>query len=304
MKHTESLTSCLHTHVRFHVYEPRVIIRIKGVVQIHHGLFEHADRYDHFATYLSNSGYVVVVSDFVGHGKSLIDFEQGFFGMNNGSEGLVKDMFHLYEIMRERYQEAPYYLLGVDLGALIIRKFMSTYGEYIQGVLLLGSSGDTKKLALAKYQIKFLKMFKGPLHRSKLLFNYFYSKNSKKIKVLNKLEWYTSDENQRRVYLEDPMTHFVYTLKGYEDILLTLKEVNSQISIREIPTFLSIYIGVGSDDTLTIDSYKIYEKYKEHGVRDLTFKKFDGFRHGLLFEKDKSIVYKSILNWLDERTYI
>lgn len=70
----------MHVHVRYHVYEPKVVLRVKGVVQIHHGIGEHADRYEHFASYLLNQGFVVVVSDFAGHGKSLIDFEQGYFG--------------------------------------------------------------------------------------------------------------------------------------------------------------------------------------------------------------------------------
>ena len=52
MKYTKTYTSSMHTHVRYHVYEPKVVLRIKGIVQIHHGIGEHADRYDHFASFL------------------------------------------------------------------------------------------------------------------------------------------------------------------------------------------------------------------------------------------------------------
>ncbi len=300
MKHTETYVSCLHTHVRFHLFEPKYVLRMKGIVQIHHGLCEHADRYDHFASYLLNQGYVVVVSDFVGHGQSLIDFEQGFFGLTNGSDGIVRDMYHLFDIIRLRYPEAPYYLCGIDIGAMFIRKFMSVYGECIQGVILLGTSGSTKGTKLSKLKIKLLKLLKGPLYKSKSLYRSFHAGNI----PLNELEWMTSDEEERKAYLDDPMTHFIYTLKGYEDILTTLKQVNSQEYINKIPTYLSVYIGVGEDDPMIQDTDRLYEKYVEHGISDLTYKVFKGCRHALLFEKDKRIVYKSILDWLNERTYI
>jgi alpha-beta hydrolase superfamily lysophospholipase len=143
-------------------------------------------------------------------------------------------------------------------------------------------------------------MIKGPLYKSQRIYKAFHNKaHSSKI-----LDWLTSDDEERKMYLSDPMTHFVYTLKGYEDIINTLKQVNSQEYIRKIPKHLSIYIGVGEEDSMTIDSHRLYEKYKENGITDITYKVFKGCRHALLFEKDKRVVYKDILNWLNERTYI
>ena len=52
MKRSATYVSCMHVHVRYYVYEPKVVLRVKGIVQIHHGLGEHADNYDHFASYL------------------------------------------------------------------------------------------------------------------------------------------------------------------------------------------------------------------------------------------------------------
>ena len=41
MRITETYTSCMHVHVRYHIYQPKVILRVKGVIQIHHGMGEH-----------------------------------------------------------------------------------------------------------------------------------------------------------------------------------------------------------------------------------------------------------------------
>jgi alpha-beta hydrolase superfamily lysophospholipase len=42
----------------------------KAAVQLTHGMGEHAQRYDHVATALTDSGYVVYAQDQRGHGAS------------------------------------------------------------------------------------------------------------------------------------------------------------------------------------------------------------------------------------------
>ena len=41
-----------------------------GVVQIFHGMAEHATRYDEFAKFLNKNGYIVFADDHRGHGKT------------------------------------------------------------------------------------------------------------------------------------------------------------------------------------------------------------------------------------------
>ena len=48
-----------------------------------------------FAEYLSHEGFIVVVSDFPGHGTSLYQFEQGYFGKGNALDTLVEDIRHM-----------------------------------------------------------------------------------------------------------------------------------------------------------------------------------------------------------------
>lgn len=43
----------------------------RGIVQIVHGIAEYAARYDSFARFLNQSGFLVVAEDHMGHGGSL-----------------------------------------------------------------------------------------------------------------------------------------------------------------------------------------------------------------------------------------
>lgn len=295
----------MHVHVRFFIYEPKVVLRLKGVVQIHHGIGEHASLYDHFASYLSNQGFVVVVSDFAGHGKSLIDFEQGYFGEHNGPEHLIQDMHHLQKLMRQRYSDIPYFMLGVDLGSVMIRKYASTYGDFIDGMILLGTPVKVTHRYMKKTYLSFMRMLHGPMFKSQSYFRSFHHSLNKKIKqVKGEVSWLTTDENELKSFLNDPMTNFSYTVQGYKDIVDTIHEVNSEHSILSLPSHLAVYIGVGEFDPLCVGISKLVEKYKKKPINDLTYQIFAGCRHALLFEKEKEKIYKDILCWLNERTYL
>ena len=55
-----------------------------AVLQICHGMIEYIDRYDGFARYMAERGFVVVGNDHLGHGKSVCtDDDLGFFKDKN-----------------------------------------------------------------------------------------------------------------------------------------------------------------------------------------------------------------------------
>ena len=43
----------------------------KAILQIVHGIAEFVERYDDFANYLAEQGFLVVAEDHMGHGKSI-----------------------------------------------------------------------------------------------------------------------------------------------------------------------------------------------------------------------------------------
>lgn len=304
MKHSETYTSTMRTHVRFYIYEPKVVLRVKGVVQIHHGMGEHADLYDHFASFLLNQGFVVVVSDFAGHGKSLIDFEQGYFGDHNGPQNLVKDMHHLLQIIRERYTDVPYFMLGENLGSVLIRQYVTQYGDYIDGMILLGTPAKVAHRYTKGAYLYVMRHFKGPMYKAHRYFQELHRYHNKKISDDDELGWWSSDQEERKKYLSDPMTHFSYTIQGYRDIVELTKAVNTAEGIAKTPEYLSIYIGVGEFDPFCQGADQLAKKFENNNIHDVTYRVFKGRRHALLFEKNKKEVYLDILQWLNERTYL
>lgn len=52
---------------------PEPGIKPRAIVQLVHGMSEHKERYIPFMEYLTDKGYITVIHDHRGHGKSVLD---------------------------------------------------------------------------------------------------------------------------------------------------------------------------------------------------------------------------------------
>ena len=64
----------------------------RGVVQLVHGMAEHIDRYDDFARFLADAGYLVAGHDHIGHGDTAGAPERrGVIGAEGGADAMIED---------------------------------------------------------------------------------------------------------------------------------------------------------------------------------------------------------------------
>src|SRR5262249_54156928 len=110
-----------------------------AVVQISHGMAEHAQRYDHVAASLNGAGFHVYANDHRGHGLSGTRSNSiGDFG-TAGWNGLVDDMAALTRIACEREHGLPVILLGHSMGSIAAQQYIIEHSQDIVGVALSGS---------------------------------------------------------------------------------------------------------------------------------------------------------------------
>lgn len=304
MKYSETFTSVTATYVNFNVYIPSVMIRYKAIVQIHHALGEYSGRYERFAEYLAHEGFVVVVSDFPGHGTSLYNYEQGYFGTGDPMETLVEDMQRLRNIMAYHYPDLPYFILGNQFGSLVLRKYICRYGDFVQGAIFMATCGRLKPSALSKLIIKGDTLIKGSMHRSKTVHR----------KVINRLicaneniTYENGDKYEKKLYLQDPFTDFIYPNNAYNVLFKMIKDVTAIENIKKIPDYLSVLITSGKQDPFGQNGQGptwLYQTLKNQGLRDISINLYDHSHQDILHDTERKIVYKDILDWLNERTFI
>lgn len=303
MKLTRIYSSITNTAVHVDIYQPNVILRYKGIIQIHHGISEYSSRYKKFAEYLSHEGFIVVVPDFPGHGTSLHEFEQGYFGDGKALDTLVEDMQRLSQIVSSNYEDLPYFMIGIDFGSLVLMKYMQKYGDYIHGAIMIGTCIKNPFYYKLLTSVKVNTFLYGNMYRSK--FNKKIIDNILQGNI--KDNYKTNNLNEWKQYLDDPMTDFIYTNQAYLDMLDYIKYVDNDVNLKKIPNYLPIYLLSGGLDNLTRkgkDTLTLYNRLKNNGVKDLEYKIYPDKKQDILHENEYEKIYKDIMKWLDARTYI
>src|SRR5215472_16410478 len=89
----------------------------KGILQISHGMGEHALRYAPVAEFCNANGFHVVANDHRGHGKSAKNKEGlGDFGAG-GWNAVIADMAILSRKARSEFSGLPLIVLGHSMGS-------------------------------------------------------------------------------------------------------------------------------------------------------------------------------------------
>ena len=157
-KITDHYTSADGIHrIQYHIFYPHNVSPI-GIVQIAHGMCDYFERYSEMSEYLVNKGFIVCGNDHLGHGGSVnSNDELGWFAKENGWENAVEDMYTLTKIMKEKYSDIPYFLIGHSMGSFLSRAYTIKHSKSLDGVIFMGTSGGVEILPELLTVVDFMK---------------------------------------------------------------------------------------------------------------------------------------------------
>lgn len=281
----------------------------KAILQITHGMVEYIERYRGFAEFLNEHGFLVVGHDHIGHGESVQSEEDwGYFAEPNPSDVLVADMHKLRELTQEENPGVPYFMLGHSMGSYMLRKYLSLHGEGLTGAVVMGTGCiPDKTTKLGMKVAKLLAKLYGWRHRSRLIQKLSYDKPYKQFDVAGSDEnnsWLTKDTEIVRAYYANPKCTFVFTLNAYMGLFEAVLFDNQAENIDKIPKTLPLFLVSGADDpvgNMGKGVKAVYDKFREAGIEDITWKLYENDRHEILNELDRDQVYRDILAWLEVR---
>ncbi|MCT7374981.1 alpha/beta fold hydrolase [Chelativorans salis] len=109
----------------------------KGVVQINHGLAEHAARYARFADFLAAHGFHIYAHDHRGHGHTKApDAPLGTFGQEPAAENVIADVLAVHERIATDHPGLPVILFGHSMGAMIALAFLMRHASRVRAAAL------------------------------------------------------------------------------------------------------------------------------------------------------------------------
>ncbi len=297
-----SFTASDGKQIGYYTWIPRGIVR--GVVQIVHGMAEHAARYDHFAVKLRSQGIAVYACDLRGHGSTIETPEEtGYFGQENGWSRVTEDLYEFTQLIKGEYPDKHIFLFGHSMGSFLSRTLMIDHGSAYDGVILSGTASSPGFMGTIGKFIAHIAVGKdGGKVPNKMLDTMSFGSYNKAFKPnRTKFDWLSRDENMVDAYVEDPLCGFIATSKFYEDLLTGLLYVNDIENVKQIPDDLSVMLLSGAMDPVGKKGSGVkivYKQLKAAGLKDVEIYLIPDARHEVLNETNRNEIENLCFEWL------
>jgi len=275
-----------------------------GHVHLLHGMVEHIGRYDDFATFLMNKGFVVTGHDHRGHGITAEKNGQyGYFADKVGFERVAEDVREVLLHVRVDMGDIPLLLFGHSMGSFIARRYMQKYSDSLTKVVLSGTTFNPGFMGdLGKAVGKLVSALKSPESEGALLNSMAFGGFNKQIKnPKTSFDWLSTDETEVQKYIEDPLCGFIPTNRFYIDLFDGLKIIHQDTENNHIKKDLPVLVISGAKDPVGKDGkdiFKVANGLKNVGMTNVSVHLVEDARHEILNEVNKLLTYEIIANWM------
>jgi alpha-beta hydrolase superfamily lysophospholipase len=277
----------------------------KAVLQIVHGVAEYIERYDAFACYLADHGFLVTGEDHLGHGRTVTDEQYGFFAEENGWELVANDIHKLRVIQGEKYPGIPYFILGHSMGSLLTRFYLINWPGTITGAIISGTGQMATPVVLfgkwfaeRKCKQQGAKSVNNTIQ--KLSFGAY---NKQFAPVRTDADWISRDEEVVNAYVADPLCQFSPSVGMSRDILSGIQYITNKANLKRMDPLTPLYFFSGDKDPFGGNGkgvHKVYGLFKNAGCTDMSMKLYPEGRHEMLNETNREEVYANTLTWLEK----
>ena len=279
----------------------------RAVVQLVHGMSEHKERYLPFMEYLAEQGYVSVIHDHRGHGKSIRRKADMGYMSGGGAEAVVRDIGLVNRKIRAELSGLPLILMGHSMGSLAVRAFAAEHDSCMDMLIVCGSPSYNGAMPLGKAIASVEKAVLGERHRSCLIESISFGPNVWKFrKDKTCTAWICSDPAVAREYETSRLCGFTFTDDAYLALFDLMKRAYDTKHFCCTNPDMPVLFVSGAEDPCLIDVRhfaKAVQAMRSAGYFDVKGKLYPGMRHEILNEKDKYKVYKDIVTYMRRKGF-
>ncbi len=277
----------------------------RALVQIAHGMGEHARRYASLAEALTGRGYAVYANDHRGHGRSILPgHEPGHMGDGDAFHDAVADVVTLAQQLRDQH-DAPLALMGHSMGSFMVQATLSDHPGLVDAAILSATNGRPPPIAAAGRVIaRIERRLRGKAGKSPIIDALSFKDFNRKFKPnRTDFDWISRDQAEVDAYIADPLCGFIASNQSWISMLDALPELTSAARLSRIPRSLPIYIFSGTSDAvgeMGAGVMRLVHAYADAGLQRVTVKLYPGGRHEMLHETNRDEVIADLIRWLDD----
>ena len=276
----------------------------KAVVQILHGIAEFVERYDDFANFLTQHGFLVVAEDHMGHGQSINGGGiQGYF--HGGWFTAVGDSLQLMADIKAEYPHLPYILFGHSMGSFMARTILCKYPQCGLSAAVICGTGWQPAFALPAL----IKVMDGICKKNetkpseslqKLIFGGY---NRKVEHPRTEYDWLTRDAKIVDEYIAHPLCGFTASAGLLRDMIKGIHFIEQKENLKNMNKQLPVFFIAGGDDPVGSYGKGVYtaaEEFKKAGMEGVSIRIYPMGRHEILNEINRKDVYQDVLHWIEK----
>ena len=193
----------------------------RAVVQINHGLAEHAARYGRFADFLASRGFHSYAHDHRGHGFTTApDAPPGRFGTPSGGDKVIADVAAVHDLIGSEHPGLPVVLFGHSMGGLIAANFLQAHPDAVDAAAIWNanfSAGLPGRAALAI--LAWEKFRLGSDVPSRLLPRLTFQAWGRQVPGhATPFDWLSRDPDEVRKYIDDPLCGWDASVSLWRDL--------------------------------------------------------------------------------------
>lgn len=280
----------------------------RAVVQINHGLAEHALRYQRFADFLALHGFHSFAHDHRGHGFTTApDAPPGRFGTPSGGDKVIADVAAIHDLIRQQHPSLPVILFGHSMGGLIAANFLQAHPHAVDAAALWNanfSAGPSGRAALAI--LAWEKFRLGSDVPSRLLPSLTFKAWGRQVPGhATPFDWLSRNPDEVRKYIDDPLCGWDASVSLWRDLFGFIFAGADDDKFSSVPRALPINLVGGEKDPATDGGKAVIhfaDRLKQMGFSNLNSTVYADTRHESLNEVNRNIIMQDFAEWLEQVT--
>jgi alpha-beta hydrolase superfamily lysophospholipase len=281
----------------------------RAILQLSHGIMEHASRYAPFAAACAAAGIAVYAHDHRGHGGSIDEGTPlGFFAAEAGWAKVVGDLFSMHEHARAEHPGVPVFFFGHSMGACLGRAHLLAHGGEVVGAVLSATSWRAGPLNHGLRLVAQRESRKhGPRAPSPRMSNMVFGTFNLRFRpARTDFDWLSRDTTKVDAYIADPLCGFPCSGQLWADFLGGLSQVEkAENDPSRLSPVLALLLVVGSHDPVSmwgLGHKQLAKRYRAAGNVDIDDRRYPEARHELINETNRNEVWNDIIGWIQKRS--
>jgi len=287
---TTAFTVLAADGARITAYKALPAGRPRAVVQLAHGMAEHAGRYRRLAEALTAAGYAVYSNDHRGHGASAAAHGLGEFGPG-GFQSLVDDLVAVSRVAQAETPNTPLILIGHSMGSFAAQLYLLEHHGRLTGLVLSGTAAVdalAAASAAARREVGLVSM------------------NAGFAPARTDFDWLSRDEAEVDAYIADPLCGFALADEAMASVMQMAATARHDPRLASVRGDLPVYVISGEHDPVTGPSQAFVKallgSWRAAGLSRLDHRVYPGGRHEMFNETTRDEVTADLIAWLDRTT--